>query len=146
MTWIVDLAAWLRADPALGMMPQHYHATFAPTSIRMISKKSSTASLLGSLLVALLLGASGCVYKVPIQQGNFLEPKDVDQVMVGMTEAQVRYVLGTPMVVDTFTKDRWDYVYYLKKGRIRQPELRHFIVYFENGNVTRIERSDKKPA
>jgi outer membrane protein assembly factor BamE len=103
-------------------------------------------SRLRCLLYLLALGASACVYRVPIQQGNFLESKDVDQVAVGMTQAQVRYVLGTPMVVDPFTKDRWDYVYYLKKGQMRSPEQRHFIVYFENGAVSRIERSDARKA
>src|SRR5437870_5104556 len=88
--------------------------------------------LFGALLGLL---CSGCVYRVPIQQGNFLETKDIAQVAVGMTRAQVRYVLGTPMVVDPFSTDRWDYVYYLKKGQMRRPEQRHFIVYFENGNV-----------
>lgn len=91
------------------------------------------------LLAACMAGAYGCVYRVPIQQGNFLEAEDVTQVMVGMTRAQVRYALGTPMVVDPFSSDRWDYVYYLKIGRMRAPERRHFIVYFENGNVARIE-------
>jgi outer membrane protein assembly factor BamE len=96
--------------------------------------------LLCGLLGALLLGSSACVYRVPIQQGNFLEAKDVDQVTVGMTPVQVRYVLGTPVVIDPFTKDRWDYVYYLKRGQMRKPEERHFIVYFANGAVSRIER------
>jgi outer membrane protein assembly factor BamE len=91
---------------------------------------------------ALALGSSGCVYRVPIQQGNLLETKDIEQVAVGMTQAQVRYVLGTPMVVDPFSKDRWDYVYYLKKGQMRTPEQRHFVVYFENGTVSRIVHSD----
>jgi outer membrane protein assembly factor BamE len=99
-----------------------------------------------SLVGIFMLGAGGCVYQVPIQQGNFLESKDIDQVMVGMTQAQVRYVLGTPMVVDPFTKDRWDYLYYLKIGQMRTPEQRHFVVYFANGAVTRIERSDKPKA
>lgn len=84
--------------------------------------------------------AAGCVYRVPIQQGNFLETKDVEQVMVGMTRAQVRYALGTPMIVDPFSSDRWDYVYYLKKGQMRQPERRHFVVFFDNGMVSRIEK------
>lgn len=91
-------------------------------------------------LAALSTGA--CVYRVPIQQGNFLESKDIDQVTVGMTQAQVRYVLGTPMVIDPFTKDRWDYVYYLKVGQMRTPQQRHFIVHFANGTVSQIERSD----
>lgn len=97
------------------------------------------------LAAALLAGSSACVYRVPIQQGNFLETKDVDQVTVGMTQAQVKYVLGTPMVVDPFTKDRWDYVYYLQKSRMQSAEQRHFVVYFENGAVSRIERPQQNP-
>ncbi|MGD9842740.1 MAG: outer membrane protein assembly factor BamE [Steroidobacteraceae bacterium] len=98
--------------------------------------------LSASLLATVILSSSACVYRIPIQQGNFLEPKDIDQVAVGMTQVQVRYVLGTPMVVDPFTKDRWDYVYYLKTTKMRQPEQRHFIVYFEDGNVSRIEKPE----
>jgi len=100
--------------------------------------------LVGTLLVCSALALSGCVYRVPIQQGNLLETKDIDQVKVGMTQAQVRYVLGTPMVIDPFSKDRWDYIYYLKKGQMRLPEQRHFIVYFDNGAVARIEQLDSK--
>lgn len=106
---------------------------------------SSRRALAPALKIGLLVGLfalSGCVYRVPIQQGNFLEAKDVDQVMVGMTRAQVRYALGTPMIVDPFTSDRWDYVYYLKTGRMREPERRHFIVYFKEGNVARIEKPE----
>jgi outer membrane protein assembly factor BamE len=106
------------------------------------NKSMHFLSSLRFLVCLLALGVGACVYRVPIQQGNFLESKDVDQVTVGMTQAQVRYVLGTPMVVDPFTKDRWDYVYYLKKGQMRTPEQRHFVLYFENGTVSRIERSD----
>lgn len=105
-----------------------------PTLSRMLR-----TGLLGACLGLLL---SGCVYRVPIQQGNFLENKDIAQVNVGMTRSQVRYVLGTPMVVDPFSADRWDYIYYLKKGQMRQPEKRHFIVFFENGTVSRIEKPE----
>jgi len=61
--------------------------------------------------------ASGCVYRINIQQGNFLDQTAVEQVKAGMTRSQVRYLLGTPMVADSFNKERWDYIYYLKKGR-----------------------------
>ena len=49
-------------------------------------------------LLALAGGACGCVYKVTIQQGNFLEKRNTDQLATGMTKVQVRYLLGTPMV------------------------------------------------
>jgi outer membrane protein assembly factor BamE len=94
---------------------------------------------LGALLALAL--CSGCVYRIPIQQGNFLEAKDLDQVNVGMTRSQVRYLLGTPMVADPFDHSRWDYVYYLKRGRISNPLQRHFIVYFDGDKVAKIERA-----
>lgn len=100
--------------------------------------------LIGGLALALfcLLGSlSGCVYRIDIQQGNFLEAKDIDRVAVGMTRIQVRALLGTPMVADPFEGWRWDYVYYLKRGRWKEPEQRHFIVFFEDDKVVRIDRS-----
>ena len=54
--------------------------------------------LCASLALASLLGALGCVYRMPIQQGNHLDETTIAQVKAGMTRAQVRYLLGTPMV------------------------------------------------
>lgn len=105
--------------------------------------------LIGGFALALLaaLGAlSGCVYRIDIQQGNFLEAKDIDRVAVGMTRLQVRALLGTPMVADPFEGWRWDYVYYLKRGRWKEPEQRHFIVFFEDEKVIRIDRSGQGSA
>ena len=100
-------------------------------------------------LIALAsLALAACVYRIDIQQGNFLEDKDIDRVTVGMTRVQVRSLLGTPMVADPFESSRWDYVYYLKQGRLKKPEQRHFIVFFEGDKVTKIDRSTTttKPA
>src|SRR5689334_16870981 len=98
---------------------------------------------LAALGVALLI--SGCVYRMNIQQGNFLEPRAVSQLQVGMTRSQVRYLLGTPMVPDAFDKDRWDYLYYLKKGRLKAPEQRHLIVYFQDDKVSKFDNSGAGP-
>jgi outer membrane protein assembly factor BamE len=101
--------------------------------------------LIFTRLAALGLGAllaSGCVYRMDIQQGNFLEGKTVDQLQVGMTRSQVRYLLGTPMVPDLFDKDRWDYLYYFQHGRLHRPEQRHVIVYFKDDKVTTFERDN----
>ncbi|HSD74116.1 MAG TPA: outer membrane protein assembly factor BamE [Steroidobacteraceae bacterium] len=86
------------------------------------------------------LPASGCVYRINIQQGNYLDPAALEQLQVGMTRSQVRYLLGTPMVPDAFDKDRWDYLFYFKRGRLRDPEERKITVYFEDDKVTRFER------
>ena len=83
---------------------------------------------------------AGCVYKIDIQQGNLLKDKDIDRVQVGMTRSQVQFLLGTPMVADSFHRDRWDYAYYMKRGRSQEVQRRWIIVYFENERVARIER------
>jgi outer membrane protein assembly factor BamE len=103
------------------------------------------ASVLGALLVACLL-QGGCVYRMPIQQGNFLEPRLVDKLEIGMTRAQVRYLLGTPMVPATFDADRWDYVYYLRKGHIHAPVHRRLTVYFAADKVARVEKEGENAA
>ncbi len=99
--------------------------------------------IVAALLMTALIGGAGCVHRIDIQQGNFLEPKDVDRVAVGMTRVQVRALLGTPMVADPFETHRWDYIYYLKRGRLKEPVHRQFTVYFEEDKVVRVDRSDK---
>jgi outer membrane protein assembly factor BamE len=85
---------------------------------------------------------SGCVYRMNIQQGNFLEGRTVDQLQVGMTRSQVRYLLGTPMVPDSFDKARWDYLYYFRKGRLKRPEERHVIIFFKEEKVEHFVRDN----
>jgi outer membrane protein assembly factor BamE len=89
---------------------------------------------------AVTLMASGCVYRINIQQGNFLNQSAVDTVKEGMTRSQVRYLLGTPMVADSFNKERWDYIYYLKKGRTRHVDSRRVTVYFDGDKVARLDK------
>ena len=54
----------------------------------------------------------------------------------------VRFLLDTPMVADAFQPDRWDYLYYLKDGRSRKVQQRHFVIYFEEEKVAKIDRPD----
>jgi len=95
----------------------------------------------GLALFVVSIFLSACVYHAPIQQGNLLEAKDIDQITVGMTQAQVRYVLGTPMIADPFSANRWDYVYYLKRSKMPEAKKQQLVVFFENGNVSRLERT-----
>ena len=98
---------------------------------------------LAALAALITIGAAtltGCVYRIDIQQGNLLEDTDVGQVEVGMTRSQVQFLLGTPMVADSFHRDRWDYAYYLRKGRSADTERRWVVVYFENDRVAKVER------
>ena len=84
--------------------------------------------------------ASACVYRINIQQGNFLDQAAVEQVKAGMTRSQVSYLLGTPKVADSFNKERWDYIYYLKKGRSRHVDSRRVTVYFDGEKVARLDK------
>lgn len=95
---------------------------------------------LSLISLTLLFGACSTlkfpgVYRIPIQQGNYLEKDMIEQLEPGLTKRQVRYIMGTPMIEDTFNADRWDYYFNVKRG---DKELRsdHFIVYFENGALT----------
>jgi outer membrane protein assembly factor BamE len=99
---------------------------------------------LSLMLVGALVSASGCVYRLTILQGNFLEAKDLDRVTEGMTRVQVRALLGTPMVADPFQSSRWDYVYYYKLGHLKKSGQSQFTVYFEDDKVVRIERTNDK--
>jgi outer membrane protein assembly factor BamE len=94
-------------------------------------------------LLALTLALPGCVYRPNIQQGNLLEASKVDEVTVGMTRSQVRYLLGTPMVSDPFDAQRWDYVYTFRQGRSKSIDRAHFVVHFEGDKVSRVEKLDQ---
>jgi len=91
------------------------------------------------LLVASALLASGCVYKMNIQQGNYLVAESVSQLKEGMTRSQVRFLLGTPMVPDAFDNSRWDYYYFFSSRQYKQPLKRRLTVYFEDERVQRYE-------
>ena len=93
------------------------------------------------LLIACGLAATaGCVYRIDVQQGNLLDDTDVEEVKIGMTRSQVRFLLGTPMVEDAFHKDRWDYVYYFRRGRSRREEKRWLIVFFDGDKVREVRK------
>jgi outer membrane protein assembly factor BamE len=100
------------------------------------------------LAIALLGGCSALQgfslkpYRMNIQQGNYLEAEAVDQLEIGMTESQVRFLIGTPMVADPFNANRWDYVFFFKVGRTRNEVVSRLTVWFEDGQVVRIDRPE----
>ena len=101
--------------------------------------------LCGLLLCCLALSA--CfpgVYKLDIPQGNILEKEKVDQLKVGMSKRQVRYLLGTPLVIDSFNQDRWEYYYSITYYRPRSSEPHYYqsrvVLQFEKGQLSHIDR------
>lgn len=77
-------------------------------------------------------------HKIPIQQGNVVTQEMLAKLKPGMTPNQVRFVLGSPLVVDPFRNDRWDYVYRLETGG-KAVEQRRVTAIFENGVLKGIE-------
>jgi outer membrane protein assembly factor BamE len=83
------------------------------------------------------------VYKIDINQGNYLAQDQVDRLRAGQTPQQVRTILGTPLLTSPFRPDRWDYVYEFKRQG-RQLERRNFAVFFVDGKLARWE-GDEMP-
>jgi outer membrane protein assembly factor BamE len=89
-------------------------------------------------------------YKIDIQQGNVLTQDMVAQLKPGLTRDQVRFILGTPVLMDMFHANRWDYVYRLQKGSTGEVEMRQFSTFFDDsdqlirvgGDVSALQASD----
>jgi len=77
-------------------------------------------------------------YKLEIPQGNVITQEMVDKLKPGMTRAQVRFVLGTPLVVDAFRTNRWDFVYTLQKGG-KTLESRRITILFDGDVLQAVE-------
>ena len=104
--------------------------------------------MLFAAILALLLSGCLSVYKVEVQQGNVVTQEMIDKLKPGMTPSQVRFVMGTPLIVDPFHQDRWDYYYYLRRSNETSGESQRVTVVFKNdlliavqGN-TRIKAGD----
>ena len=99
--------------------------------------------ILPILLACALALSSGCVYRATVSQGNLIEQDDLDQLDIGMTRNQVRFLLGTPMIDDPFHVNRWDYVYYVKIGRRDATAKRWVSIVFEDDRVGEIRRDQE---
>jgi len=94
--------------------------------------------LIVSLLSVVLSSMTGCSYLTPykldIPQGNAVTADQAAKLKLGMTRAQVRFAMGTPLLVDSFHRNRWDYVFYDSKGG-KLEESKSFHVLFEGDRV-----------
>jgi outer membrane protein assembly factor BamE len=100
------------------------------------------------ILVLMALGATlaGCTaYRVEVQQGNIVSEERLALVKPGMEQQQVRFVLGSPLIVDAFHPERWEYFYSLQKEGELQVTYR-LTLRFENGKLANIEKQGELPA
>lgn len=109
---------------------------FGPTMLTLVS--AARRALPAALALPLLAGCS-LVYKLPINQGNVIDRKELKKVEVGMTPDQVEFVLGTAMVKsDLQSEQRWDYVSYYLSPRGKKT-TRNVSLFFEGDTLARIE-------
>ncbi len=96
-------------------------------------------------LLLLLLSLASCgsiqfpgVYKLAIQQGNIVSQEMIDKLKPGMTRAQIQFVLGNPVLVDSFDSARWNYIYTIAYPD--QPVIKQeLIIVFEDNRLVRFE-------
>jgi len=84
-------------------------------------------------------------YRPDVQQGNVVTKEMVEQLRESMTRDQVRFLLGTPLLTSVFHTDRWDYVYYLQRGKGDEKQLRRLVVVFKNDRLASFT-SDEMPS
>ncbi len=85
------------------------------------------------LALTMLTGCSlleKLVYRIDINQGNYVEQEAVDQLKFGMTKTQVRYVMGSPMLIENGYPDTWYYIYHHQKGH-EDPIQKNLVVNFD---------------
>jgi outer membrane protein assembly factor BamE len=83
-------------------------------------------------------------YRIDVQQGNFISAETMAQLREGMkrpegmTRDQIKFLLGTPLVTDTFHADRWDYLFRLRRGN-GEVLTSHVTVFFKENKIDRVD-------
>ena len=103
-------------------------------------------------LISLSLLTTGCswlkfpgVHKVAIQQGNIVDQEMIDKLRPGMTKSQIRFVLGTPLVADTFDQSRWDY-YFSRISSEGTKTQEQVTIFFDNDDKLERMTGDYLPS
>ena len=98
-----------------------------------------------SLIILLLIFSCSLprVYEVVVSQGNLIDEDMMEKLEIGMTESQVKYVLGSPLISDTFTPNRWDYYTSVTQGNKKFTEKK-ITLYFEDKKL--VSWKEKEPA
>jgi outer membrane protein assembly factor BamE (lipoprotein component of BamABCDE complex) len=124
---------------------QMSHVLLGPKR-NQITMRCKTLTAAAAVLLMLTAGCSTLervVYRPDINQGNYLAPNDVAKIRVGMTQQQVAYALGTPMMSDPFGTNTWFYVFRQEPGHQKVTQQTLTLTFNSGGVLTNI---DNKPA
>ena len=81
-------------------------------------------------------------YRADIMQGNFISKEQLESIRPGMNKDQVKQILGTPLVVDLFHANRWDYVFSYRNGQTQEVDLRRVSLIFDGVSLAKINADD----
>ncbi|MFB6434878.1 MAG: outer membrane protein assembly factor BamE [Candidatus Malihini olakiniferum] len=101
-----------------------------------------TLSVIAAMVVSLTTGCSTLerlVYRIDINQGNYLAPADVAKIHVGMTKQQVVYTLGSPMMQGIFVSDTWFYVFRQQIGHETVKQQTLTLIFSQDGILTNVQ-------
>jgi outer membrane protein assembly factor BamE len=93
------------------------------------------------VLIACSLLLSACIkpYRPDIQQGNIINNSNLREIRYGMSKQEVLFILGTPMVIDPFNEQRWDYFYSKRNHRSNQTTQRLITALFDGDRLVKLE-------
>ena len=97
------------------------------------------------LIAACVMLLTGCVYRIDVQQGNYITQDQVQKLKTGMSRNEVRQALGTPLLMDVFHADRWDYYFSHAKGG-KAGDRKQFSVHFKDDKVVSFTGEVQPPA
>lgn len=85
-------------------------------------------------------------YRITVVQGNFVSQEKAAQLQAGMTREQVRALLGTPLLSDMFHADRWDYLFYFKRGSTSIVQQRDLVLTFSGDRLASWTGAENLPS
>lgn len=117
----------------------------------MLTNVAETINAMRPLILLTVLSAlmlTGCshykfpwVYRINVEQGNIVDEEKLAQLKVGMTQKQVRYLLGSPLIQDTFNPSRWDYFYSYRTGK-GQYDRSRITLQFDGDQLASIDKKE----
>lgn len=99
--------------------------------------KTVRLALIALCVFGLTACGDGLLHRIDQQQGNVLTEDMVAQLKPNMDREQVLFIMGQPVLKNSFDSDRWDYIYTFAPGS-RNPEKKQLTLYFEDNKLVRL--------
>jgi outer membrane protein assembly factor BamE len=121
------------------------------TNILIIKPKSGFHSHMIRSYALLLIVVTGItlsacsVHKIDVQQGNVITQEGLEKLHIGMGKRQVQRLMGTPLVVDPFHADRWDFIYRFKAGDTDDQQSAYLTLFFSHDRLSKIDVHEAPP-